>query len=855
MRIEIPELSLVTLIGASGSGKSTFSKKYFKPTEVLSSDYFRGIICDDENDQTISDDAFDALYYIARKRLKAGKLIVIDATNVQPKARAPIAEIASKYDYMLVAIVFDLPEDVCQQRNMSREDRQVEPYVIKKHIRHLKRSIKKLKEEGFKQIYVLKSEEEVNNSELIRTKLWNNKREIHGPFDIIGDIHGCYDELCQLLEKLGYVVDKENFLAHSPEGRKAVFLGDLTDRGPKSMEVLKLVMSMVKTENAYCVLGNHDGKLLRKLKGSDVKVIYGLEKTLEQMEKETPEFIDEVKMFLDNLISHYVFDEGRLVVAHAGLKEKFQGRASRRVKDFAMYGETTGETDEFGLPIRYDWADEYRGKAFVVYGHTPQQRVQFINNTVNIDTGCVFGGRLTALRYPEKEIVDVKAKDTYYESVRPLFTKENEGDDMLNIKDVLGKRHVITRFRQDVIVSEENTAAALEIMSRFAADPRWLIYLPPTMSPCETSAMDDVLEHPAECFNYYRDNDIDKVVCEQKHMGSRAVIVVCKDEEAAFRHFGVKDQTVGIIYTRTGRRFFNKVDEEQEVLKRFRLALDSSGFWDDFHTDWVILDTEIMPWSAKAMALLKEQYANVGRAGRVALNEAVRLLEEASKRQIASTHVDEGASGKNIEIEAILSRYKERETAINRYTSAYRGYCWQVNSIDDLRIAPFHILATEGVVHHDKNHIWHMDTIKKYMTHSDPMIIATNHIVVDVTDEEDINKGISWWEKLTSQGGEGMVVKPYEFIAWNDNKMLQPAMKCRGKEYLRIIYGPEYTLEDNLKRLKKRSLRKKRSLALREFALGMEGLERFVGKEPLYRVHECSFMVLALESEPVDPRL
>lgn len=855
MRIEIPELSLVTLIGASGSGKSTFSKKYFKPTEVLSSDYFRGIICDDENDQAVSEEAFDALYYIARKRLKAGKLTVIDATNVQQKARAPIAEIASKYDCMLVAIVFDIPEDVCQQRNMSREDRQVEPYVIKKHIRHLKRSIKKLKEEGFKQVYVLRSEEEVNTAEIIRTKLWNNKREIHGPFDIIGDIHGCYDELCQLLEKLGYVVDKENFLAHSPEGRKAVFLGDLTDRGPKSMEVLKLVMSMVKTENAYCVLGNHDGKLLRKLKGSDVKVIYGLEKTLEQMEKETPEFIDEVRMFLDNLISHYVFDEGRLVVAHAGLKEKFQGRASRRVKDFAMYGETTGETDEFGLPIRYNWADEYRGKAFVVYGHTPQQRVQFINNTVNIDTGCVFGGRLTALRYPEKEIVDVKAKDTYYESVRPLFTKENESDDMLNIKDVLGKRHVITRFRQDVIVSEENTAAALEIMSRFAADPRWLIYLPPTMSPCETSAIDDVLEHPLECFNYYRDNDIDKVVCEQKHMGSRAVIVVCKDEEAAFKRFGVKDQTVGIIYTRTGRRFFNKVDEEQEVLKRFRLALDGSGFWDDFHTDWVILDTEIMPWSAKAMALLKEQYANVGRAGRVALNEAVRLLEEASKRQIADAHVDESASGKNIEIEAILSRYKERETAINRYTSSYRGYCWQVNSINDLRIAPFHILATEGIVHHDKDHIWHMDTIKKYMTHSDPMIIATNHIVVDVTDEEDIKKGIAWWEGLTSQGGEGMVVKPYDFIAWNDNKLLQPAMKCRGKEYLRIIYGPEYTLEDNLKRLKKRSLRKKRSLALREFALGMEGLERFVGKEPLYRVHECSFMVLALESEPVDPRL
>ena len=516
MRIEIPELSLVALIGASGSGKSTFSKKYFKTTEVLSSDYFRGIICDD---QTVSEDAFDALYYLAQKRLKAGKLTVIDATNVQQKSREHIVEVAKKYDCLLVAIVFDIPEAVCQQRNSNREDRKVEEYVIKKHIRQLKRSIKQLKDEGFKQVYIIRSEEEANNIELIRTKLWNNKKEAHGPFDIIGDIHGCYDELCELLAKLGYVVDKEKYAAYCPKGRKTIFLGDLTDRGPKNIDVLKLAMSMVKAEQAYCVIGNHDGKLLRKLKGSNVQVMYGLEKTLEEMEQEPPEFIDEVKAFLDNLVSHYVMDDGRLVVAHAGLKEKFHGRASKRVRDFAMYGETTGEVDEFGLPIRYDWADEYRGKAFVVYGHTPQQSVQFINHTTNIDTGCVFGGKLTALRYPEKEIVDVRAKATYYESAKPLFNKSDERDDMLNIKDVLGKRHIVTRFNQDVVGYEENSAAALEIMSRFAADPRWLVYLPPTMSPCETSSIEDVLEHPRECFNYYKENDMDKVVCEQKHMG------------------------------------------------------------------------------------------------------------------------------------------------------------------------------------------------------------------------------------------------------------------------------------------------------------------------------------------------
>jgi len=188
-------------------------------------------------------------------------------------------------------------------------------------------------------------------------------------------------------------------------------------------------------------------------------------------------------------------------------------------------------------------------------------------------------------------------------------------------------------------------------------------------------------------------------------------------------------------------------------------------------------------------------------------------------------------------------------------SGAQRKYCWPVNSIDDLKLAPFHILATEGKVHSDKNHIWHMDTIAKYCTQDDSLIMATNHILVDVTDAESVDKGIKWWEDLTASGGEGMVVKPYDFIVKNGRELLQPAVKCRGREYLRIIYGPEYTMDENIERLRNRAVGKKRSLALREFSLGMEALERFVRNEPLYRVHECVFGVLALESEPVDPRL
>jgi len=870
MKLTVPELSLIVLIGSSGSGKSTFAKKHFKPTEVISSDFCRGLVSDDENDQTVTDTAFEVLHYIVSKRLQLGKLTVVDATNVQESARKPLIQIAKDYHCFPVAVVFNLPEKVCRERNKNRTDRQVEDYVIRKHTQQLRKSLKGLQKEGFRYVYVLNSPEEVEEAEFEIQPLWNNKKDEHGPFDIIGDIHGCYDELRMLLEKLGYIIEETadntesyGYRVTHPEGRRAVFLGDLVDRGPKITEVLKLVMSMVKSGNALCVPGNHDIKLLKKLKGSNVHITHGLDRTLAQLERETPEFIEEVKAFIDGLVSHYLFDDGKLVVAHAGMKEELQGRGSGRVREFALYGETTGETDEYGLPVRYDWASDYRGKALVVYGHTPQAEVLKMNNTINIDTGCVFGGKLTAYRYPEREFVEVKALKTYYEPARPFLPEEDKPDvfevrednDILDINDVLGKRIIGTGLMGNITVHEENSIAALEVMSRFAADPHWLIYLPPTMSPSETSKEEGMLEHPAEAFEYYRTRGVARVVCEQKHMGSRAVVIVCKDSQAAAKRFGVTDGTSGICYTRTGRHFFDNMDLEAALIDRVRKALDRSGFWNDFNTDWVCLDCELMPWSAKAQVLLKDQYSAVGISGRVALDEAVMLITRTSMNKTVSFDVGKSVSGQNADINALLQRFTQRSEMIRKYVEAYRRYCWPVNSIDDLKLAPFHILATEGKVHSDKDHLWHMDTIAKYCAQGDSLIIATEHILVDVTDTESVAEGIKWWEDLTASGGEGMVVKPFDFIVKKGRELLQPAVKCRGKEYLRIIYGPEYTMAENIERLRNRAVGKKRSLAIREFALGMEALERFVRNEPLYRVHECVFGVLALESEPVDPRL
>src|SRR5215472_10124380 len=358
VNITIPDLSLVVLIGASGSGKSTFGRRHFRPTEILGSDFCRGLVADDENDQSATSDAFAVLHYIARKRLAAGRITVIDATNVQTEARKPLVELAREFHVLPVAIVLNLPEQLCHERNQSRPDRQFGPHVVRNQSRQLRHSIRGLEREGFRHVFVLSSLEQIEAAKITRQPLWNNRKHEHGPFDIIGDVHGCYEELCALLRQLGYQIEaaSHGVQVTPPPGRKAIFVGDLVDRGPGIAEVLQLVMQMVEADTALCLPGNHDMKLVRKLKGRDAAITHGLADTLQQLDQQPPEFKQAVLKFLDDLVSHYVLDDGKLVVAHAGMKEEMQGRGSGKVRDFALYGETTGETDEYGLPVRYNWA-------------------------------------------------------------------------------------------------------------------------------------------------------------------------------------------------------------------------------------------------------------------------------------------------------------------------------------------------------------------------------------------------------------------------------------------------------------------------------------------------------------------
>lgn len=857
--IEIPQLCLVVLVGPSGSGKSTFAHRHFRDSEVLSSDVFRAMVADDPADQSATADAFAALLDVAERRLRRGLLTVIDATSVRPEDRSVLLDLAKAQDVFAVAVVLDLPLSELTERvdrrlaqNPSAPDRAV---ATRQH-KMLRERGKNLRKEGFRFVHTLVGAAAVDAASIVRTRLFNDRTDEHGPFDVIGDVHGCFAELCVLLGELGWTLrsgpDGVVIGAQDhPDGRRVVFVGDLVDRGPQTPAVLRLVMDMVALGQAICVRGNHEEKLLRALRsrngrdrsGKPMSTGNGLAESLSQLEGETTEFVTQVTEFLDGLVSHLVFDGGRLVVSHAGLAERFHGRTSGRVRNLAMYGETTGETDRWGYPIRVDWARAYRGSARVVYGHTPVAQAAWRNNTLCLDTGCVFGGRLTALRYPESEIVDVGANAVHWAPEQPMGYGDSTADTLLRselaLADVTGKRVIRTRFGGSVTIREEHAAAALEIMSRFAVDPRWLRYLPPTMSPVG-SRNRDLLEDPRAAFAYYAELGVAEVICERKHMGSRGILVVTRDDGAARVAFDGVDGA-GALYTRTGRAFFD-AQVTEGLLRRARAAalpvLDESGW------DWMILDAEVLPWNIKGDGLIRDHFAEVAATASDELECAESEIREAAARGLPVADMLDAVTRNTAEVAA--------------FTAAYLDHVHVGADIDDVRVAVFEVLAAGSGSHAqtfgDRSHDWHLEVADRLVEAGPEVFAGTDRLVVDTGSAASCDAATDWWERITATGGEGMVVKPRANQVRDDRDRPVPAgVKVRGPEYLRIIYGPGYL--SDLERLRARDLRHKRSMAQREYQLGREALARHVEGAPLWQVHECVFGVLALESEPVDSRL
>lgn len=400
MRLDLPDFALVAVFGPDAGETARFVTRHFDPRAVVAT-YPAGVTA------TPFGTAPEPVPGVSA-RLAVRALAVVHASSLSSEGRRALVSRAKHYHATPVALVFAAPASGKRGGGATQPP-----------------GARKLQSEGFRHIHVLDTPDALRDPDIRLTPLAVDLRGANGPFDIIGDLHGCFEETCTLLGRLGYRLEETPsadglIRGHHPGGRQAIFVGDLTDRGPRSLDSLRLVMGLSAAGAARCVIGNHDHKLRRALEGRGARIGRALAATLAELETAPAELRDRIAVFLGDLPSHLWLDGGVLAVAHAGLLEDMIGRDTAEVRDVAMFGETTGKLNEFGLPERVDWGRAHRGATTIVYGHTPRRDVQWVNRTLCIDTGCAFGGTLTALRWPEREIVSVPALRTYAAPKKPL---------------------------------------------------------------------------------------------------------------------------------------------------------------------------------------------------------------------------------------------------------------------------------------------------------------------------------------------------------------------------------------------------------------------------------------------------
>ncbi|WP_026908152.1 polynucleotide kinase-phosphatase [Paucisalibacillus globulus] len=864
MEIRLPYSGIVLLVGPSNSGKSTFLKnlinsKQILPSEVVSSDDFRVLVSDvefmdwkqkpkDEADsifdeyQSISKEAFSLMDSLIEKRCRLNKLSFVDATHLHSDDRKRYIELARKNHVPIMALVFDIDQHILLARDEMRKNPRGNRR-IKQQYQTFKREKRFIKKEGYFASYFISDMDDIS---LIRKSNNPVELEIGNGIDIIGDIHGCYDEMIQLLEKLGYEKNDEGYYAH-PDGRRFLSLGDIMSRGPNSLETIQFFLRHVNNGLAYMIDSNHGWKIARWLDGRNVTMNHGDERIEEEFEQfqenlgeaRALELKQQTKHLLLKAPSHYVVTKNNVptvVCTHAGIKDEFIGKQSYDISDFCRYGDTDGVND-FDKPIRKDWTIHHKISCLILWGHDPKPKPLIINNTINIDQGVVFGGELTAFRYPEKQFVSVKAKQDYSNGGNnPLIEWEKNRLNLPNIVKFMNGYSVLTDEIGEVHVAKKHVIPAMDRVSHFTIPIEELVYIPPTMSPTpKASNLKDYLEHPKEAIDYYRSVGMNRMVAEKKHMGSRGVLLIFKDKEAAIKYIG--RETLGVIYTRTGKRFFQE-ETEKEIMKQINEGMLSNDYFTTYDTDYVLLDAEIMPWNLKAKELISSQYAHVSENAILDRSYLVDKLKETVPT--------------NQQLEGWLREYEEKLEHALVFKEVFQKYCWNVEGVKEIQIAPFHVLAHSNETFFDKPHTWHMEMNQEFAKLAD-IFVETEFMVIDSESSE--AEVINWWETMTKDGHEGIVIKPETFISRYKGKLIQPAIKVRGRKYLHIIYGMDYLEPENLSRLKERNTSKKQKLALKEFALGMEGIKRFVDGDSLERVHECVLGVLAMETDPVDPRL
>lgn len=860
MQVQLINGAIILLIGPSNSGKSTLlkslvAKNQLLQSEIISSDAFRTLVSDTdfidlsnitkededivyEDYQRTSEQAFHALHTIVEARAKLNKTSIIDATNLRSFEREKYFEIAKQHHVPVIGIVLNISKETLLVRDAQRKNPRGQKRVAQQ-FNTFKYELKALKKEHFAKLYFVKESDEI---EIVRPV---NKLllEIGAGFDIIGDIHGCYDEMLTLIEKLGY--EKHDELYIHPEGRRLISIGDVMSRGPKSIDTMLFWQTQIEAGLSYMTDSNHGWKIARYLSGQHVVLTHGDELIEQEFfhyeqahgTEATLMLKQQLASMLFNTPSHYVLMKDgvrKAVVTHAGIKDHYIGKQSKRISDFSRYGDVQ-HTEEGAKPIRGDWFTQHKTSELIIWGHDVKVQPFKANRTINIDQGAVFGGELTAFRYPEQHVVSVKANANYAGTDdNPILEAKNRRFSPPRASQFVNGFTVHLSNDEQVNIPKENALAALDTFSHYTLPLEQIIYLPPTMSPTpQTSALPDYLEHPAEAFAYYQKNGVHSLIAEKKHMGSRAVIFIAKSKEIAKEL--INSNQLGYITTRTGRAFFEH-EQQQALLEKIHAELEAANYFECFNTTFVLMDAEILPWNLKAQSLIDEQYETVAENALLDRFKLVKKLQQTEQ----------------VDVSDWLADYSEKLKNAVCFDAVFKNYCWSTNDLAGIQIAPFHILSHSTGANFHMPHSWHMEMNELLAKNSSLFISTEYRIIHNETDELEV---IKWWQEMTENGHEGIVIKPLSFLAYNKGKLLQPAIKVRGREYLRMIYGMDYTNEASLKKLKQRNPSRKMKNALLEFKLGLESISRFINVESSSRVHECTLATLALESDRIDPRL
>lgn len=867
---------IIVLCGPSSAGKTTFTNKFFPHVKALRSEEFRILLQDTNEKKTVpsqvehdtdyerldrvnytdygevSEGAFSLMKEALKLRAKKNKLTVIDATNLLPSDIFSYITIAKEQHVPISLAFFKLPLETILEQNQKREQPESE-IRIRKQYSSLKRIIRKFDSERKLKKYNVHKAHYINSLEELEVEVLENPFVIplEQGLDVLGDGHGLLESRLQLFEKLGYVRSEDGLYRH-PNNRKFVYLNDEASRGSLPVESEKygkypsiaMMVSMkrhVEEGLAYAVDSNHNFKIWQWLKGKQVQMQNGNETVVEEFEafeqeygeEKTSALKEELGLFLQSLPSHLIVEDRgvqRAVIVHGGIKDEYIGKDTLPIRDYCRFGDRK----------KREWKKEHRNKMLIVWGHEVHLASFEDNNTLNIDSGGYCGHFLTALRYPEMELVQEKVMKSFVpDEENPILQQQKKRFNPPSYTKFLEDFEVTTAHGK-VFASKKYTKEALEFASTRMDRMEHAFYIPPTMSPTPTtSELADFLEHPKEAFEYYREKGVSHVVCQKKHMGSRAYITLYKTEEVAKEYTNIK--TLGKILSRNSAPFFKK-DVEEKVVKQ--LHEDLQPYFEKNQTDFILLDCEIMPWNLKSAGLIRAQY---GLTSNVAIHT----------RELHIQRLQEFQENRNVLVTEELQDAEKKLDNAKRFHKAFTYYCWDsdVHKLEGIQIAPFHVLAFSKGANFNKTNEWHMKQAQELSTLSS-LIVPTEYKLIDLDKEEEVEEATNWWLEMTKQGHEGMVMKPLDFLSYDENEeLIQPAIKIRGREYLRIIYGMDYLEEENLGFHKTRSASKKMKNAIQEFTLSLESMTRFLQKDTVERVHEVIIAALSHANEPMDPRL